>query len=100
MVYYIEIINFESIRNSICLADFSNGVTQQDLDIMEGVVAGDVYEMRISNMRPKNCLLFHFFSDERKTKIPRYYDNAIDPTEKPKTRPVHAPGGRACGRCT
>jgi hypothetical protein len=42
MVYYIEIINFESIRNSICLADFSNGVTQQDLDIMEGVVAGDV----------------------------------------------------------
>lgn len=83
MVYYIEIINFESIRNSICLADFSNGVTQQDLDIMEGVVAGDVWDAHIEHETQK-LFVVSFFLRRKKNKNPPLLWQRDRPNRKTK----------------
>ncbi len=63
---------------------------------MEGV-AGDVCDAHIEH-ETKKLFVVSFFSDERKRKIPRYYGDAIDPTEKPKLDPFTRQVARR-GRC-
>lgn len=76
------------------------GLRNRTWDIMVGVVAGDVYEMRISNMRPKNvvcCFIFSQTKEKQKSPVTMATRSTQQKNQKldPFTRQV---AGR--GRCT